>query len=102
MPADADPGKDDFGVHDPLLAALARKLGIRGSGDGSAATAAAAGEAPAEGADRTINLCAIGAGGQEAQEPLGCKRQVAAQHRLRECDRRGSVMLDEQSNVDQA
>lgn len=35
MPADADPGKDDFGVHDPLLAALARKLGIRGGRDES-------------------------------------------------------------------
>ena len=35
MPADADPGKDDFSVHPQLLAALARRLGIRGrSGEG--------------------------------------------------------------------
>lgn len=37
VPADADPGKDDFTLHNQLLAALARKLGIRGGGDGSPA-----------------------------------------------------------------
>lgn len=42
VPADADPGKDDFTVHDQLLAALARKLGIRGGGDGSSAIPAEA------------------------------------------------------------
>ncbi|PRW58781.1 proton phosphate symporter [Chlorella sorokiniana] len=30
----ASAGKEDFNVHEPLLAALARKLGIRGGGDG--------------------------------------------------------------------
>lgn len=39
VPADQDPGKDSFGVHPALLAALARKLGIRAgsrSGGGEA------------------------------------------------------------------
>ena len=41
VPVEADPGKDDFDVHAPLLAALARKLGIRGgSSDGSPPIAA--------------------------------------------------------------
>lgn len=36
VPADQDPGKDSFGVHPALLAALARKLGIRaGSSSGA-------------------------------------------------------------------
>lgn len=40
VPAEQDPGKDDFGVHPALLAVLARKLGIRaGSGDSASSPA---------------------------------------------------------------
>lgn len=33
VPADADPGKDDYSVHLALLAALAKKLGARGAAE---------------------------------------------------------------------
>ncbi len=36
VPAEQDPGKDEFGVHPALLAALARKLGIRAGSSDSA------------------------------------------------------------------
>lgn len=36
VPAGLDPGKDDFGVHPALLAAVAKKLGLRGGGEGQA------------------------------------------------------------------
>ncbi len=42
VPADIDTGKDDFTVHEPLLAALARKLGVRSKGGSSNSPAIAA------------------------------------------------------------
>ena len=42
VPADIDPGKDDFDVHDALLAALARKLRVRSRGGSGGSPAIAA------------------------------------------------------------
>lgn len=39
VPADQDPGKDDYGVHAPLLAALSKKLGVRSGSIGLPAEA---------------------------------------------------------------